>query len=347
LVNAGSSCSATINSLSDVSDAVKCTTITINGFTVPARKSLILKLVTGTTITMNGDISFGNASWAGPLFIISGKSITFNGNGHKFDGGGPFYWDGQGLSGGIQKPKPMMELVMSGTFTGVKVVNSPASTYSVCNAGVLTMSNLVIDNSQGDLPNKQSKGLPAGHNTDGFDVSASNLTIENCSVHNQDDCVAINEGSNIVIRGNTCTNGHGISIGSIDSDTTVSNVLISGNTVIRNDQALRIKTKSYAHNSMVANITYAGNTATGMRRFGILIDQSYPKTLKNAGTGVVVSAVNFKPQMSSITVDSDAQDVAVNCGTGACVGTWDWTYLNVSGGVSGPMNYKISGFRQY
>jgi len=98
---------------------------------------------------------------------------------------------------------------------------------------------------------------------------------------------------------------------------------------------------------MVANITYAGNIAKGIRRFGILIDQSYPATLKTAGTGVIISAVNFKPPMSSISVNHGAQEVAVNCGTGACVGTWDWTYLNVTGGVSGPMNYKISGLGKY
>ena len=57
-----------------------------------------------------------------------------------------------------------LRLIMSGKFTvcklshsaisnlfkrylqNVKVVNSPASTYSVCDNGVLTMSNLVIDN---------------------------------------------------------------------------------------------------------------------------------------------------------------------------------------------------------
>ena len=33
----------------------------------------------------------------------------------------------------------------------VKVVNSPASTYSVCDNGVLTMSNLVIDNCNDDF----------------------------------------------------------------------------------------------------------------------------------------------------------------------------------------------------
>ena len=37
----------------DVADAVKCATITLNGFTVPARESLILSLATGTTVTMS------------------------------------------------------------------------------------------------------------------------------------------------------------------------------------------------------------------------------------------------------------------------------------------------------
>ena len=72
---------------SDVADAVKCTTITLNGFTVPAGHGLTLHLATGTTVTMSecpnfltrslhysfladGDIFFGNASWPGPLFTV-------------------------------------------------------------------------------------------------------------------------------------------------------------------------------------------------------------------------------------------------------------------------------------
>jgi hypothetical protein len=70
----------------DVADAVKCTTITLNGFTVPAGQGLTLNLATGTTVTMSeylsistgsphdflvdGDIFFGNASWTGPLFTV-------------------------------------------------------------------------------------------------------------------------------------------------------------------------------------------------------------------------------------------------------------------------------------
>lgn len=31
-------------------------------------------------------------------------------------------------------------------------------------------------------------------------------------IHNQDDCLAVNKGTNIVFKGNSCTGGHGISI---------------------------------------------------------------------------------------------------------------------------------------
>ena len=36
-----------------------------------------------------------------------------NGNGYRFDGGGPFYWDGHGSNGGVGKPRPMMSYACS------------------------------------------------------------------------------------------------------------------------------------------------------------------------------------------------------------------------------------------
>ena len=57
------------------------------------------------------------------------------------------------------------------------------------------------------------------------------LTLHTSTIHNQDDCLAINKGSNIVFQRNTCIGGHGISIGSISSDATVSGITISGNTI--------------------------------------------------------------------------------------------------------------------
>ncbi|PFH53743.1 glycoside hydrolase family 28 protein [Amanita thiersii Skay4041] len=341
-------CTGTINSLADVSAAVACTTVNINSFTVPPGQALTLNLLSGTTVNMNGDVLFGNQSWAGPLFTVSGNSVTFIGNGHTFDGGGPFYWDGLGGNGGVVKPAPMMKIRISGTFKNVRVLNSPARTYSVSNPGPLTMSGLTIDNSLGDFPNSKSGGKPAGHNTDGFDASTTDLTIENSMIHNQDDCLAINRGANIVFQGNTCIGGHGISVGSIDSGVTVNGIVISGNTITNNDQALRIKTDAAASGSTVTNITYSGNVGTGLRLFGVLIDQSYPATLGTPGTGVKLSGVNFIPPLTTISVNSGAKRVAVNCGVGSCTGTWDWSNLRVSGGSAGPItNFGgITGFSQ-
>ncbi|KAJ8518588.1 hypothetical protein ONZ45_g4332 [Pleurotus djamor] len=330
-----SACVGTISSLSDVADAVKCTTVNINSFTVPAGQGFELSLLDGSTVNLNGDIKFGNANWAGPLFTVSGKSITFNGNGHTLDGGGPFYWDGLGGNGGVTKPAPMIKIRISGLYQGVKVLNSPARTYSVSNPAPLVMSDLTIDNSLGDQPNSNSGGKAAGHNTDGFDCSTTDLTIQNSWIHNQDDCLAINKGANIVFKGNTCIGGHGISVGSIDSDATVNGIVITGNTITDNDNGLRIKTKAAATGSSVTNITYSGNIATGIRKYGVMIDQSYPSTLGTPGTGVKLSGVNFVAPMSSVSVASGAQQVAVNCGAGACTGTWDWSYLKVSGGKAG------------
>jgi len=48
----GSSCVGTISSLNDVSSAVKCTTVNINPFTVPAGKTFMLTLLDGTTVNV-------------------------------------------------------------------------------------------------------------------------------------------------------------------------------------------------------------------------------------------------------------------------------------------------------
>ncbi|CCO28778.1 polygalacturonase [Rhizoctonia solani AG-1 IB] len=335
---AGKRCTGTISSLDDVAAAQKCTTININAFTVPAGKTFALSCLSGATVNMLGDVKFGVKNWAGPLFSISGTNVKFNGNGHTFDGQGASYWDGQGGNGGVTKPHPMMKIKISGTYSNVKVLNSPAHVYSVSNPARLVMSKLTIDNSAGDKPNSKSGGKAAGHNTDGFDVSTTDLTIEDSTIHNQDDCIAINKGSNIIFQRNSCTGGHGISIGSVSADATVKNVQILNNKIIDNDQGLRIKTKADATNASVSNIVFNGNTATGIRKYGVIVDQGYPTTLGKAGNLVTMSGIAFGT--NNIAVTSDAQRVAVNCGS-KCTGSWDWSKLKVTGGKAGKMyNYK-------
>lgn len=346
---ANSSCVGTISSLNDVSSAIKCTTVNINAFTVPAGKTFELQLLDGTTVNVLGEIQFGNKSWAGPLFEVKGNDITFNGNNQRWDGGGPFYWDGQGTNGGTTKPHPMMHILMSGTLNDVYVVNTPAHAFSIANSGPLTISGVAVDDSQGNHPNSKSGDLAAGHNTDGFDVSCGDLIIQNSTVLNQDDCLAISKGTNITFSDNYCEGGHGISIGSISSNVVVSDVEISGNNVVSSAYSFRIKTDKSAKNSAVKNVVYNANTATNCTQYGVLITQSYPSDLGTPGNGVTISDINFNPGTTSLIASNDAYMVAVNCGSGSCTGTWDWSGLDTSGGKAGSItnNDVITGYTQY
>ncbi|KAG8736558.1 hypothetical protein FRC10_009199 [Ceratobasidium sp. 414] len=307
-------CTGTISSLDDVAAAILCTTasssisgsINVNSFTVPAGKTLQIDAPAGATVNgvrsfPTAYMQFGYKEWNGPLFFLTGSNITFNGNGHTFNGQGEQYWDGLGSSG-VVKPHPMMKVKSSGTFSNLIIKNSPRHCFSFGNSAPLVVSKVTVDN---------GKYLV-------LEIYLNQAHLGDSTVHNQDDCLAINEGSNIVFQRNSCTGGHGISIGSIDTNVTVSNVQILNNVVTNNDQALRIKTIATATGASVSGITYSGNTATGCKRFGVIIDQSYPSTLGTPGNGVKISAVTFSGT-NNIAVTSSAQRVAVNCGTG-CTG---------------------------
>ncbi|KAF8316158.1 pectin lyase-like protein [Clavulina sp. PMI_390] len=334
----GKRCTGTINSAASVAAAVQCTTIVIQAFTMTAGTTLTIAAPSGASITMQGDITFPYYQWAGPLMVVTGTSVTFDGGGHQLIGNGASYWDGLGGSGGKTKPAPLLRINHSGTFKNVKVLNAPMRSVAIGGASV-TVSGLNIDNSAGDA-------TTLGHNTDGFDVSSNGpVTISGCTIHTQDDCLAINRGTGITFTGNTC-NGptHGISIGSINSDTTVSNVVISNNVLNGGGNGLRIKTDATATNSFVTGVTYSGNTMTGVTGYGVLIDESYPSTLGTPGTGVIISGVKFTGT-NTIAVTSSAKRLEINCGsTTSCPGTWDLSGLKITGGSAGAIkNVATSG----
>lgn len=341
--NIGKRCTATISSASDITSSNKaCTTINIEAFTMTAGETLDLTgLASGTTVNLLGEVTFGVKNWDGPLFEIgtssSSGTFTFNGNGKTLNGQGASYWDGEGTNGGVTKPHPMIKITKGGgSFKDVTVLNSPAQAVSVGNSATFTVSGVTIDN---------SAGAAKGHNTDCFDVSASDLTITGNTCMNQDDCLAINKGSSITFSNNKCSGGHGISIGSIASDHSVSDVTISGNTVTSSVNGLRIKTDYGATDASVTDITYSGNTVSGISSYGVVIEQDYENGSPTGtpSNGVTLGPVTFSGS-NSVSVNSGAKQVYVLCGT-SCTGTWNWSGLKTSGGSAGSSNYaKISGY---
>jgi polygalacturonase len=127
------------------------------------------------------------------------------------------------------------------------IQNWPVHCFDITGSTGVTITGLTLDNTAGDAPNSASSGLPAAHNSDGFDISSTtNMVLSNTIVKNQDDCVAVTSGTNITVTGMTCSGGHGLSIGSVGgkSDNTVTDITFSDSTVSNSQNGCRIKTNS-------------------------------------------------------------------------------------------------------
>ncbi|KAF7347176.1 Glycoside hydrolase family 28 protein [Mycena venus] len=355
----------TVNSVASAADLSDCTAVVITAFTVPSGDTITIAAASGATVTMTGDITFAKTTAAGPLITFDTDNIVFNGGDHNINVSlllQPSWWllvfhlhlqhretdpftgmakacriisvkshlltYAKGTNGGVAKPHPFVKFKGFGTFEDVTVLNSPAQAISVgTTGGAAIIQGVTVDNSAGDAG-------ALGHNTDGFDISASSVTVSKCTVKNQDDCVAINSGSTIVIEDSTCSGGHGISIGSIATGKTVSGVTIARNTVIGGASGLyglRIKVDADATDASVSNVKYEGNTVSGITEYGVLISQSYPDDDGTPGTGAPISGISFTGGTTSVSVESKAHTLVVDCG--ACSGTWDFSDLVATGGV--------------
>ncbi|KAF8185521.1 polygalacturonase [Mycena galopus ATCC 62051] len=308
----------TVNSVASAASLGDCTAVVIEAFTVPSGETLTIAAAEGATVTMTGDVIFAKTTEAGPLFILDTASIVFNGGDHNINGNGADYWDGLGTDGGVAKPHPFVKFLGSGTFEDVTVLNSPAQAISVGTNGAATVSNNVAAGNTNSL----------GANTDGFDVEGDDITIVGGTVTNQDDCVAINGGDGIVIEQLTCIGSHGISIGSIATGKSVTNVQIENNVITGGLYGLRIKVDADATDASVSDVV---NTISGITEYGVLITQSYPDNDSTPGTGAPISAISFTGATTTVSVDSDAHTLVVDCG--ACSGTWDFASLDASGGL--------------
>jgi polygalacturonase len=211
-------------------------------------------------------------------------------------------------------------------INNLNIKNTPVQGFSINTATDLTLDHITIDNSAGDVTN-------GGHNTDAFDVgSSTGVTISNANVKNQDDCLAVNSGTDITFTGGTCSGGHGISIGSVGgrSDNVVKNVKILSSTIANSDNGVRIKTV-YDATGSVSGVTYKDITLKNITKYGIVIEQDYengsPTGTPTAGvpiTGLTIQGVTG-------TVAAKGTDVYILCAKGACSG-WTWSGVSVTGG---------------
>ncbi|KAH7704172.1 polygalacturonase [Aphelenchoides avenae] len=292
--------SCTVKSVSVLESAKSaCTTITLSNVAVPAGQTLDLTgLKSGTKVIFSGTTTFGYKEWEGPLVSVSGTKIQVRGaSGSVLDGDGARWWDGKGTNGGKKKPKFFyVHSLNHSNITGITIKNSPAQVFSILSDDI-TLSGITINNADGD-----AKG---GHNTDAFDIGSSNgVYIYNPIVHNQDDCLAVNSGTNIVFSGAQCTGGHGISIGSVGghSNNVVKGVTISHCTVKNSDNAVRVKTV-YGATGSVSQVTFSNIQMSGIAKYGVVIQQDYDngKPKGTATSGVPITGLTLDTITGSVS----------------------------------------------
>ncbi|KAJ5963758.1 uncharacterized protein N7479_003634 [Penicillium vulpinum] len=323
-----SSATCTFTSAASASASKKsCSTIVLDNIEVPAGETLDLSsLKDGTKVIFKGATTFGYEEWKGPLIRFSGSNIEITGEeGHVINADGARWWDTKGTNGGKTKPKFFYAHSMEdSSITGLNVKNTPVQAFSV-QADNLVLDSITIDNSDGDAN--------GGHNTDAFDVGESTyITISNANIKNQDDCLAVNSGENIVFTGGYCSGGHGISIGSVGGrdDNDVKNVTISDSTVTNSANGVRIKTVSGATGS-VADVTFSNIELSKITSYGIVIEQDYENGSPTGEptTGVPITGLTVKKVTG--TVESSATNILILCGEGSC-SDWTWSGNSVSGG---------------
>uniref|UniRef100_H3G6Z6 endo-polygalacturonase n=2 Tax=Phytophthora ramorum TaxID=164328 RepID=H3G6Z6_PHYRM len=314
---------------SDGTDVSSCSSIVISDLTVPKGVTLDLTNVAdGATITFEGTTTFGEEEWDGPLILLTGNDLTVTGTG-TLDGQGSWYWE-QGTS--ISKPVFFrLKKVMSSTLESFNIKNSPYRTFSILDCEDTTLTGLTLDSSAGDDTAK---------NTDGFDLSRNvGLTISDCTVYNQDDCLAMQSSNDTTFSGNTCSGGHGISIGSLGGDSVTESDIVSGLTVKNNKiidsvNGIRIKTIIDLYGT-VTGASYTDNTLSNVEN-AIVIHSDYSKseggytgdaTSKVAITDITISGLSgTADDIYDILVNADVvsgwtfSDITVTGDTGSCSG---------------------------
>ncbi|KAI7090551.1 endo-polygalacturonase D [Hortaea werneckii] len=331
----GSTC--TVTELSQVTASLgSCSNVLMSDVSIPASSTL------SVTVSSDAALLFGGTMTVGHTSDTEYTPIVFKGTGAKIagvegaviDGNGASYWDGEGSNGGSEKPDHFIKIsdMEDSTFSDLTIRNWPTHLFEITGCSNMEMYNLILDNSAGDEENSDGDAL--GHNTDAFDVSHNDgLYVHDATVYNQDDCVAVNSGSNMVFENLYCSGGHGLSVGSVDSDVTISNVTFQDCTVINSANGCRIKTDADGTDSTVSDIVYSNIHVSGITDYAIDLQQDYENGSPTGDptTGITVSGVTFSDITGSVDSD-DAYAHYILCGSTESCSDITFAGIDISGG---------------
>ena len=95
-------------------------------------------------------------------------------------------------------------------------------------------------------------------------------------VYNEDDCVALTSGQNVLFENYYCNGGHGMSIGSVGgkSNNTVSQITFMNSFIVNSQNGPRIKANS-GTSGTVDQVTYQNIQVSNISVYGLDVQQDY------------------------------------------------------------------------
>ncbi|KAF2030087.1 hypothetical protein EK21DRAFT_66190 [Setomelanomma holmii] len=327
-----------------------CTAITLDGITVPGNSTLDLsKLKTGTKVVFKGKTFWEYFDANYPLIKVGGTNLEITAaDGAVLDGNGQSWWDGLGSNGGIAKPNHFIELskvLGSSSVHDIYIQNYPVHCFSISNSAGIDIYHITLNNSAGYTPNNRSNGLPASHNSDGFDLATTNDTkVRDSVVINQDDCVAVTSGNNVLVTNMYCNGSHGLSIGSIGGkgNNNVTNISFTNSVVLNAENGARIKTNENT-TGFISDILFENIRVEKISIYGIDIQQDY---LNGGPTGNPTNGVfiqNIVMRNITGTATDKGRDYYILCGSSSCRNITINDVDITGGGVPSLCNFQTRG----
>lgn len=219
------------------------------------------------TVTLDGTLKFkddikhwpnaadGRVADCVRLRNIKNVTITSNGKG-TMDGSGKAWW---GLVGYLVHKENRPKLLVLDDSTDVRLSNlllldSPYYTLAAHQMNGLEIGHVDVSARRTKKDSHDLYDLTA-FNTDGLDVTGKNVWIHDCNIWNQDDCIAVKDGSEDMLIERINASGVGLTIGSI-SGSVVRNITFRDSYMHNTYKGIYVKVREGNDPASISDVLY-------------------------------------------------------------------------------------------
>jgi rhamnogalacturonan hydrolase len=127
---------------------------------------------------------------------------------------------------------------------------------------------------------------------DGIDIIGSNIHVHDVMVSNKDECVTVKSPSSyLLIEQIYCNWSGGSAIGSLSTNTAISNIIYQNVYSVNSNQMMMIK--SSGGSGFVKDVQFNNFIGHG-NAYSLDVDQNWGKQTVGSGDGVELSNISFK-----------------------------------------------------